>query len=193
MIFLDEVYATALCASSNNGECLEWEGVSLQAVNEILEYLSRFQGKVMIIVAGYADRTLNSFFKINQGIPRRFTSTFYLEPYRSEDLMSILFLQLTERGISREVFSELALLVLQRIFDTYGGDPCASTSLKNYFPDSAGDMSILADHFARWCGVRNISAVSGLVGCFSVLFGCAEIFAPEIKVIFRFQRRNNSY
>jgi hypothetical protein len=85
---LDEAYALVNCGS---GTQASREGYGQDAVNEMIDFMTKYQGLYCIIVAGYY-KPMQCFFKSNEGFMRRFDGTFQfvIEQYNSDQLEPML-------------------------------------------------------------------------------------------------------
>lgn len=81
VLLIDEAYAL--------GDGEGRDSFSKEAVDLLTSYLSEHGHEFICIIAGYKQALEDRFFKINEGLARRFTIHYTIEPYNDEDLMNI--------------------------------------------------------------------------------------------------------
>lgn len=86
VIFIDEAYA--LNDDTSYGS---------SALSELVNFIDKFIGMNVVIVAGYEDNMQTKFFGSNSGLKRRFPNVFVFEDYDKVQLLEILFKIVKER------------------------------------------------------------------------------------------------
>lgn len=79
-VFIDEVYSVTDSESANDFGRL--------VVPEIMRYMENYSDKIMVIIAGYADK-VEEFLDSNEGLGSRFRREIVLHSYGVEDLLEI--------------------------------------------------------------------------------------------------------
>lgn len=79
-IFIDEVYSVTDSESGNDFGRL--------VVPEIMRYMENYSDKIMVIIAGYADK-VEEFLESNEGLYSRFRREIVLNSYGVDDLLEI--------------------------------------------------------------------------------------------------------
>jgi len=85
ILFLDEAYAL--------GNAEGRDSYSKEAIDTINQNLSENKNNFICIIAGYEDSLDKCFFAVNEGLRRRFSFKYSIEPYTAEDLMNIFLLK----------------------------------------------------------------------------------------------------
>lgn len=75
-----------------------------EALGEIVNFLDKYIGMSIVIVAGYRDGMEKHFMPFNKGLERRFPFLYVLDAYSVKELCDILASGLKKRGIDIEVF-----------------------------------------------------------------------------------------
>ena len=105
IVVIDEAYAiTDLGASPDGGD------YGKECITELVYFMDRFKGCMMIIIAGYEDKMLtnkNSFLNNNEGLSRRFEYKIVFQQYEPNEMMKILKGMLQERKIAKLWHPEL--------------------------------------------------------------------------------------
>jgi len=85
VVFIDEAYTLTPCKEKN----YHIDNLAEEAVGELINFIDKFIGCIVIIVAGYKDKMNDCFLKFNEGMSRRFPKQIELLPYNSKDLFNI--------------------------------------------------------------------------------------------------------
>ena len=85
VVFLDEAYALTRW----NDDHTQLEGYGVEAVAELIAFLSQNVGKIAFIAAGYEDKMRQDFLPANEGFGRRFPIRATLSTYPKETLYKI--------------------------------------------------------------------------------------------------------
>jgi len=132
ILFIDEAYSLTPCQdeTSKSGE------YGLEAIAELINFMDKTIGLMVIMVAGYEDKMTRCFFTSNEGLNRRFPYTFNLKPYSSIDLTKILINSMlgSEIQMSEPIYN-LIYSIISDINDNF------PDLLKN----QAGDMTNLSN------------------------------------------------
>lgn len=170
VVFIDEAYSLAGCDPQTNKTNAEGDKYGAQAVTEIVNFLDKFRGKSMMIVAGYEGVMLDCFLKKNEGLSRRFPDAFRisLHEYSSDDLYQLLIgavRRTTKSSTSTffysDVFSPIEWHVLREVirrvnemkqFENQAGD------VDNLSTSILGAIGIDARVFRRSSRARSVDA-----------------------------------
>lgn len=83
VVFIDEAYTLTPCNGKNA------DSYSEEVIGELINFIDKFIGCIVVIVAGYKDKMMDCFMKYNEGMPRRFPKVIELAQYSSNDLFNI--------------------------------------------------------------------------------------------------------
>jgi chromosomal replication initiation ATPase DnaA len=81
VLFIDEAYSLA----SNDRE----DSYSKECLDTLCEALSDHKNDLMVIIAGYEEELINTFFRVNRGLDSRFIWRFTMDQYSPDELMKI--------------------------------------------------------------------------------------------------------
>ena len=116
VLLIDEAYAL--------GDSEGRDSFSKEAVDLLTSYLSEHGHEFICIIAGYKQALEDRFFKLNEGLARRFTIQYSIEPYSDKDLMNI-FKKIVQDN-EWEIKDDKDIVDLfnndDKIFPNYGGD-----------------------------------------------------------------------
>jgi SpoVK/Ycf46/Vps4 family AAA+-type ATPase len=86
VVFIDEAYTLTPCPGDANASS---NAFSEEAVGEMINFMDKFSGCLVMIVAGYKNKMYDCFLTFNEGMARRFPKTIDLIPYDTDDLYGI--------------------------------------------------------------------------------------------------------
>jgi hypothetical protein len=86
ILFIDEAYQLTQCPDEKVGS----KDFGGEAVTEIVNFLDKYIGMSIVIVAGYEGVMTRCFMTFNEGLPRRFPFRYVLSPYSDAELTDIL-------------------------------------------------------------------------------------------------------
>lgn len=92
VVFIDEAYTLTPCPTDDHKS----DNYSQEVIGELINFMDKFMGCTVIIVAGYKDKMTECFLTFNEGIARRFPKMIELIPYNSNDLFNIFELFLND-------------------------------------------------------------------------------------------------
>ena len=134
ILFIDEAYQV--------GGCPKEDQFGMESLTELVNFLDKYVGISVIIVAGYEREMNECFFARNEGLRRRFPNKFNLKRYTSIQLLKV-FLTKVMQSLQQDIFMNYPDLVAAYLMiDVH--------QQKNYFPNMGGDMLILAGRFVRY-------------------------------------------
>jgi SpoVK/Ycf46/Vps4 family AAA+-type ATPase len=90
ILFIDEAY------SLGNQE--QRDSFAKECIDTINQNLSENKGKFICIIAGYKDSLDKCFFAYNEGLRRRFSFTYTIEPYKAVELRAIFMKMVSDIG-----------------------------------------------------------------------------------------------
>jgi SpoVK/Ycf46/Vps4 family AAA+-type ATPase len=93
VVFIDEAYTLTPCPGESNASN---NAFSDEAVGEMINFMDKFSGCLIMIVAGYKNKMYDCFLTFNEGMARRFPKTIDLIPYDTDDLYGIFEVFLAE-------------------------------------------------------------------------------------------------
>jgi hypothetical protein len=127
-----------------------------EAITEIVNFLDKFIGLFIMIVAGYEREMKGCFLAANEGLNRRFPIRYDLPPYSVESLLNI-FMNTTNSRVGKNLFDEEIAKYIYSLMislDEYS---------KDIFKNQAGDMLNLSTLLMNnYYGSYNISWTKSL-------------------------------
>ena len=114
-----------------------------EAVTEIVNFLDKYIGMNIVIIAGYENLMTGRFFPSNEGLSRRFPYRMVLEKYNNSELTDIL-MQFIDRKIDTPLDGEVGDYLFSVIshFESEYGD-------EGVFSNQAGDMLNLGSSLVK--------------------------------------------
>ena len=181
VVFIDEVYTIARCnadmvqnskqtcrpSQKNNKnikckkdlKCSKFDQYSTEACAEIVKFISENPGCIAVIVAGYEDGNLavkNTFFKINDGIPRRFPveNRIKMKPIISasdatakvKDILQDYQLTRAQTG-----FTQVQINNLYTLFE----NPFKNLRKGTVLRDNYSSINMMVKEFVKWLLLNN--------------------------------------
>lgn len=135
VLFIDEAYQLTESPEVRAQGSKDFGG---EAVTEIVNFLDKFIGLNIVIVAGYENLMTKNFMSFNEGLPRRFPFRYALAPYSNSELADILLTNLRRRvPDSIDINDDVANFLFSFIEKIQEELPFA-------FKNQAGDMLNLA-------------------------------------------------
>ena len=125
VLFLDEAYTLTPCANEKADNGAE------EAVGELINFIDKFIGCMVLIVAGYKNKMNDCFLKFNEGMARRFPKVMDLVPYTSNDMYKIFEIFLNDSIEVTKIFTKkqrefmksiISALNDNEVFDNQAGD-----------------------------------------------------------------------
>ena len=116
VIFIDEVYSL--------GHKEGRDSFSKESIDIITQELERMKKNIVCIIAGYKKNIEECFFKVNQGLERRFNIRFTINKYSPDDLKKIFIKKIIDYGWSVED-NECSVKLFKDNYDLFkysGGD-----------------------------------------------------------------------
>ena len=86
VLFIDEAPELTRCPGEKSGT----KDFGSEAITELVNFLDKYIGMNIVIVAGYEDLMTRCFMTFNEGLPRRFPYRYILSPYSDSELTDIL-------------------------------------------------------------------------------------------------------
>ncbi|NBU82863.1 MAG: AAA family ATPase, partial [Flavobacteriaceae bacterium] len=138
VLFIDEAYSIG----NSNGKDTQdsYSKECLDLINQSLTEMREGDDKYFILmIAGYKDELKRNFFGMNDGLERRFSIHFTMEPYNAKELVDIFVKKVLESGwgVERDALTEEFIKEHYVNFKYYGGDmellfvKCKITHSKN--------------------------------------------------------------
>ncbi len=128
VLLIDEAYQLTPCPEDMGG----YKDFGPEAITEMVNFLDKYIGMGIVIVAGYEGIMNRCFFPSNEGLNRRFPFRYVLSPYSPADLTTILIKFIESKSdakIDKNISNFLFSLITQMQLD----DP-------DIFKNQAGDM-----------------------------------------------------
>jgi hypothetical protein len=138
VLFIDEAYSIGNSSGKDTQDSYSKECLDL--INQSLTEMREGDDKYFILmIAGYKDELKRNFFGMNDGLERRFSIHFTMEPYNAKELVDIFIKKVLENGwgIERGALTEEFIKERYASFKYYGGDmellfvKCKITHSKN--------------------------------------------------------------
>jgi hypothetical protein len=138
VLFIDEAYSIGNSSGKDTQDSYSKECLDL--INQSLTEMREGDDKYFILmIAGYKDELKRNFFGMNDGLERRFSIHFTMEPYDAKALVEIFIKKVLESGwgIERGALTEEFMKEQYAYFKYFGGDmellfvKCKITHSKN--------------------------------------------------------------
>ena len=138
VLFIDEAYSIGNSSGKDTQDSYSKECLDL--INQSLTEMREGDDKYFILmIAGYKDELKRNFFGMNDGLERRFSIHFTMEPYNAKELVDIFIKKVLESGwgVERGALTEEFVKEHYANFRYYGGDmellfvKCKITHSKN--------------------------------------------------------------
>lgn len=138
VLFIDEAYSIGNSSGKDTQDSYSKECLDL--INQSLTEMRERDDKYFILmIAGYKDELKRNFFGMNDGLERRFSIHFTMEPYTAKELVEIFIKKALESGwgVERGALTEEFMKEHYANFKYYGGDmellfvKCKVTHSKN--------------------------------------------------------------
>jgi hypothetical protein len=138
VLFIDEAYSIGNSSGKDTQDSYSKECLDL--INQSLTEMREGDDKYFILmIAGYKDELKRNFFGMNDGLERRFSIHFTMEPYDAKELVDIFAKKVLESGwgLERDALTESFIKERYANFKYYGGDmellfvKCKITHSKN--------------------------------------------------------------
>jgi SpoVK/Ycf46/Vps4 family AAA+-type ATPase len=129
VVFIDEAYTLTPCPGSAASSS---DTYSEESVGELINFMDKFIGCLVVIVAGYKNKMYECFLKFNEGMSRRFPKIIDLVNYNSNDMYNIFETFLSETLDVKKILTKTQRIFIKSII----------TKLNNndIFNNQAGDM-----------------------------------------------------
>jgi hypothetical protein len=138
VLFIDEAYSIGNSSGKDTQDSYSKECLDL--INQSLTEMREGDDKYFILmIAGYKDELKRNFFGMNDGLERRFSIHFTMEPYNAKELVNIFIKKVLENGwgVERGALTEEFMKEHYACFKFFGGDmellfvKCKITHSKN--------------------------------------------------------------
>lgn len=152
VLFIDEAYEIHKLDSPRD--------FGSEAITEIVNFLDKYLGCNVVIVAGYEDKMKERFFTANQGLNRRFPIQMILSNYNAVELTSILisFLYQSDIEVNKEtanyMYSKVKRLDAKALENQAGSILSLSTIMIKCIHTSYG---VKWEHYKDSVGIINVS------------------------------------
>lgn len=129
VLFIDEAYTLTPCPGEEGAKGTQF---NQEAIGELINFMDKFIGCIVIIVAGYEGKMRDCFLPFNEGLSRRFPRIMKLDTYSAEDLFLILEKFLSDAGDISDYLSKSQLKYIKELI--------LDTNKFNIYTNQAGDM-----------------------------------------------------
>jgi hypothetical protein len=138
VLFIDEAYSIGNSSGKDTQDSYSKECLDL--INQSLTEMREGDDKYFILmIAGYKDELKRNFFGMNDGLERRFSIHFTMEPYNAKEMVDIFIKKVLENGwgVERGALTEEFMKEHYACFKFFGGDmellfvKCKITHSKN--------------------------------------------------------------
>jgi hypothetical protein len=123
VLFIDEAYSIGNSSGKDTQDSYSKECLDL--INQSLTEMREGDGKYFILmIAGYKDELKRNFFGMNDGLERRFSIHFTMEPYNAKEMVDIFIKKVLESGwgIERGALTKEFMKEHYDCFKFFGGD-----------------------------------------------------------------------
>jgi hypothetical protein len=138
IIFIDEAYQIMPCDDGKLAK--DTRSYGPEAITEIVNFLDKYMGLSIMIVAGYEREIQGCFFEANEGLPRRFPIRYNLPPYSIEALLNIFLNEINKR-VGKDLFGTTTAEYIYTLMYKLNNIE------KDIFKNQAGDMINLVSMF----------------------------------------------
>lgn len=125
ILFIDEAYQLSDYIGSKD--------FGKESLAEMINFIDKYIGLNIVIVAGYEDKMKYEFMNSNEGLPRRFPHVYILKPYTNTQLVDILIVNLVKKlprdiKICKDIYNYIYSIVSKlniespEIFKNQAGD-----------------------------------------------------------------------
>lgn len=127
ILFIDEAYQLTCQGQGSK----DYGG---ESIAELINFIDKYIGLSIVIVAGYEKEMKGEFMKFNEGLPRRFPYIYTLKAYNNRQLTDILLTNLVEKLPSNfQIDENVSNFIFSLISDIRKSSPSC-------FKNQAGDM-----------------------------------------------------
>ena len=148
VLFIDEAYQLAGCEEDTyrpgHFKASKGKDFGQEAVAEIVNYLDKNIGTIVVIAAGYERQINECFVEANEGLNRRFPNRVILKKMSAEALTSILINNIKDKI----VVDDINQLQPDKQFFKYTKYLVDILNQLNLFPNGPGDMQNLSGQIA---------------------------------------------
>ena len=123
VLFIDEAYSIGNSSGKDTQDSYSKECLDL--INQSLTEMREGDDKYFILmIAGYKDELKRNFFGMNDGLERRFSIHFTMEPYNAKEMVDIFTKKVLESGwgIEHGALTEEFMTEHYECFKFFGGD-----------------------------------------------------------------------
>jgi hypothetical protein len=123
VLFIDEAYSIGNSSGKDTQDSYSKECLDL--INQSLTEMREGDDKYFILmIAGYKDELKRNFFGMNDGLERRFSIHFTMEPYNAKEMVDIFIKKVLENGwgVERGALTEEFMKEHYGCFKFFGGD-----------------------------------------------------------------------
>jgi hypothetical protein len=138
VLLIDEAYQLASSVGEHKSD------FGLEAITEIVNFLDKYIGMNVVIVAGYPREMLTQFFPANEGLARRFPYRIILRNYTPSELTDVL-IQFIENKSEQDIDLNTSNYLFTMISRLQEESP-------NVFSNQAGDMLNLGSSIVKSIG-----------------------------------------
>jgi hypothetical protein len=142
ILFIDEAYQLTECPDEFGNRAAS-KDFGAEAVTEMINFLDKYIGMNIVIVAGYQDKMTKCFMTFNEGLPRRFPFRYTLAPYTVAQLTDILVINLERKMPPDIIIDKHTKNFLYSVVDKMSKE--VPDSVKN----QAGDMLNLSSAIGK--------------------------------------------
>jgi hypothetical protein len=145
VLFIDEAYEIAPCGQKS-------EDYGSEAITELVNFLDKYVGLMIVIAAGYEGVMKECFLAANEGMPRRFPVVFRLENYSNEDLLGI-FLDFVEQKFTENIFSEEHINYIYSLIIALNNEKMLVNQAGDIQNLAAFVIRRIAGNKTKWCDI----------------------------------------
>ena len=136
ILFIDEAYQIVGCNTDRP------DPFGLESITEMVNFLDKYVGLSVVVVAGYEKEMEKCFFDQNEGLRRRFPNKFKLGNFDSLQLFRVFLVKVLQ-SLQTNVFTQLSdILFTYSIIDDF--------NQRGSFKNQGGDMLILSGRFVKY-------------------------------------------
>jgi SpoVK/Ycf46/Vps4 family AAA+-type ATPase len=143
ILFIDEAYQLVATGSHND--------FGYECITEIVNFLDKYIGLSIVIVAGYEEQMKKNFLQSNEGLPRRFPFRYSLKKYTEKELTNILITNMNDKISSEiEIDEQIEFLLFSVIIELEKNPYILQNQAGDMLNLSSSIIKVIYCHYSKW-------------------------------------------